>query len=122
MIHCGALLTACDEPMPSAAPDAGSAKDGSAVFPCMVTAPTACPDPVPHYPDVEPIIRQRCVVCHAENSERWPLTTYKHVADWYDTIRGDLLSCTMPPPAAAIPITPEERLAILTWIRCGYLK
>jgi uncharacterized membrane protein len=83
-------------------------------------APTTCPTPVPHYPDVQPIFQQRCVVCHSDHSARWPLTTYKDVSDWYDTIRDDVLSCTMPPPDSGVLITNEERLAILTWLRCGF--
>lgn len=122
MLCCGALVTACDDSQMNAAQDAGSATDAAAPFSCMVTPPTTCPDPMPRYADVQPIIQQRCVVCHSGLTERWPLTMYQDLADWYDTIRDDVLSCTMPPPEAAIPITTQERLAILTWIKCGYQK
>lgn len=94
--------------------------DAAPVIPCEVTAPTACPTPAPHYPDVEPIFQQRCVVCHSDHSDRWPLTTFNHVADWADQIHDDMLTCAMPPPQAMIPITTAERIAILTWIRCGF--
>ncbi|HRI50119.1 MAG TPA: hypothetical protein PLW65_08050 [Pseudomonadota bacterium] len=122
MLGCGILVTACDDSQSSAVQDAGSPADASAAPACMVTAPTVCPAPMPHYADVQPILQQRCVVCHSGLTERWPLTMYQDVADWYDTIRDDLLHCTMPPPEAAIPMTNQERLAILTWIQCGYPK
>ncbi len=109
------------DPPPGPAPsDAGAQADAAPVIPCTVTAPTACPDPAPRYPDVEPIFQQRCVVCHSDHSARWPLTTFNHVADWADQIHDDMLTCAMPPPQAGIPITTEERIAILTWIRCGF--
>ena len=103
----------------------GSASDaGNSVDPltCSVSAPTRCPSPAPRYPDIAPIIMERCVPCHAGvPNGPWPLTEYQHVADWQDTIRSNLLDCTMPPPEASIPMTNGERLAILDWIRCGFL-
>jgi len=88
---------------------------------CNVTAPTSCPDPAPRYAeDVEPIIQERCVICHlGARGGPWALVSYQHVADWADLIRGAMLSCTMPPPDAGVPITVEEREVILTWLRCG---
>ncbi len=109
----GTLLMAC--------PNAEMTMDAVGTS-CGVTAATACPTPAPRYADVQPIIEQRCVVCHSGNTPQWPLTTYKNVADWYDEVRFFVESCAMPPPAANIPITPEERNAILTWIRCGHLN
>jgi hypothetical protein len=50
----------------------------------------------------------------------WPLTAYNHVADWQDVIRADMLTCAMPPPDAGVPMGSDERVAILTWIRCGF--
>jgi hypothetical protein len=87
-----------------------------------VPAPTACPEPAPRYADVAPIFQQRCVICHSGWEGPWPLNDYGHVADWQDSIRTNLLDCSMPPPDAGIPITVEERVAILTWIRCGLPK
>jgi hypothetical protein len=88
--------------------------------PCGVMAPTSCPDPPPRYADVTPIFQQRCILCHnGTNDGPWALTDYEHIADWQDIIRADLLDCTMPPADAGVPITREERLAILVWIRCG---
>lgn len=89
---------------------------------CSVVAPTMCPTPVPHYADVSPIFQARCVgPCHngATLTGPWPLVGYEHVSDWQDGIRDQLINCTMPPTDAGVPITTEEREAILVWIRCG---
>ncbi|HEX8699654.1 MAG TPA: hypothetical protein VF815_12500 [Myxococcaceae bacterium] len=99
-------------------PDAGPGNDQP--YTCPVPAPTSCPDPAPRYADVEPIFERRCIVCHAgEPGGPWSLKGYGHVADWQDTIRPHVRECTMPPEDAGISMTLEERLAILTWIRCG---
>jgi len=42
------------------------------------------------------------------------------VADWADVILPDLIDCTMPPADGGVSLAPEDRLAILTWIRCGF--
>jgi len=87
---------------------------------CDVQAPTECPTPAPTYATVAPIFAERCVTCHAGNwNGPWPLNAYRHVADWKDDIRTQLLACTMPPIEARVPMTRAERLTILTWIRCG---
>src|SRR4051812_40856328 len=95
--------------------------DASAVL-CSVEAPTACPDPSPHYADIAPIINQRCAEpCHSGVPEGpWPLTDYPHVADWADVVRTDLILCLMPPADGGVSMSDDERLAILTWIRCGF--
>ena len=87
-------------------------------------APTECPDPPPHYPDVAPIFAARCAECHYGAVDGpWPLLDYDHVASWQDTIRDDMLDCSMPPPDLTTAEMPDdERLAILTWIRCGFLE
>ena len=88
---------------------------------CTVEAPTACPDPAPHYPDIQPIIQRTCVPCHnGMVGGPWPLLQYSHVADWQDVIRAFVLDCSMPPPDAGVPMSDEERTAILTWILCGF--
>jgi hypothetical protein len=98
--------------------------DGSPIpSSCGVMAPTSCPDPPPRYADVTPIFQQRCILCHnGTNDGPWALTDYEHIADWQEIIRADLLDCTMPPADAGVPITREERLAILVWIRCALPK
>jgi hypothetical protein len=101
--------------------DAGAPGDAAVLpFVCNVPAPTACPTPPPRYPEIASIIKQRCASCHSPLwTGPWPLDSYGHVADWQDTIQANLLDCTMPPPEAGVPITVEERVSILTWIRCG---
>jgi hypothetical protein len=90
---------------------------------CTVQPPTVCPDPPPHYPDVQPIFERACVPCHQGlPGGNWPLLQYSHVADWQDVIRAHMIACTMPPPDAGVPMSDEERVAILTWILCGYLE
>jgi uncharacterized membrane protein len=89
-------------------------------FVCNVTAPTECPDPMPRYADVEPIIARRCVTCHSDTSTGpWPLTTYQDVVDWWDVIRGEVLRCSMPPPDSGQSLTSGESQLILEWIRCN---
>ncbi len=100
--------------------DAGTSPDAATSVACDVKAPTSCPSPAPRYADVQPIFQSRCVGCHNGTTQQWPLTSYQDVADWYDSVRDYVLTCAMPPPAANIPMTTEERTAILTWIRCGY--
>lgn len=121
------LLMACGSSPPTATDDdAGTLlPDGGRIdeptqYTCPIPAPTACPTPAPRYADVAPIFERRCVVCHAgAPGGPWSLANYGHVADWQDTIRPNVRDCTMPPSDAGIPISREERTAILTWIRCG---
>jgi len=100
--------------------DAANTPGAEAGTSCSVMAPTLCPDPPVRYADVEPIFQSRCVSCHADNVDGpWPLTTYQDIADWQDLVRADLLDCSMPPADAGVPMTHDEQLAILTWIRCA---
>jgi len=99
-------------------PDGGTGDEQPSA--CSVPAPTSCPDPAPRYVDVAPIFERRCVTCHVgAPGGPWSLADYGHVADWQDTIRVELRDCSMPPSDAGVPMTIEERVAILTWIRCG---
>jgi uncharacterized membrane protein len=118
LVCCWALLGGCEKSSQNGPGDSGSPMDLAAS--CTVTAPTTCPFPVPRYADVQPIFQQRCVTCHSGQTERWPLTMYQHVADWYDVVRDQVLTCMMPPPDSGIPMTNQERVAILAWIRCGF--
>jgi uncharacterized membrane protein len=87
---------------------------------CVSDAPTLCPATAPRYADVAPIIRARCATCHSGAADGpWPLDSYGHIADWQNEIRSELLRCTMPPLDASVALLPEERLTILTWLRCG---
>lgn len=87
---------------------------------CDATAPTSCPDPMPRWPDVQPIFAVRCAVCHGEVLGLWPLDEYSHVVDWNVEIRGMVLDCTMPPVDSDVTMTLEERQLILEWLRCGF--
>lgn len=119
VLLCGWLLLAgCDAAVTRG--DGGQPPDGGPAA-CAVVAPTACPaQGGPRYPDVQPTLQRRCVICHSGQTGLWPLTTYQQVTDWYDAVRDDVAGCSMPPPDAGVPMTDEERLLILTWIRCGF--
>jgi hypothetical protein len=106
------LLVACGDDGPQAR---------VAPVTCAATAPTSCPDPPPRYADVAPVVAKRCVPCHfgLENGP-WPLVTYGEIVDWADVIRGDLLSCSMPPPDGGVTLEEPERQVILAWLRCGH--
>jgi len=95
---------------------------------CVDTPPTACPTPPVTWSKVEPIFAARCgSLCHNGTTPNpnipgdtlWGLKDYDHVKDWYDTIRDTINACQMPPPDAGVPMTVEERMAILEFIRCG---
>jgi hypothetical protein len=93
---------------------------GSPPLACEVTAPTSCPAPAPVYADVAAIIELRCEGCHSPRwTGPWPLDTYDHVAAWQDTLRAAMLDCSMPPADAGIAMPSEERMVILSWLRCG---
>jgi uncharacterized membrane protein len=110
----------------SSATDQTPRPDGGTTIECKPTAPTSCPTPPLHYPDVQPIIELRCVHCHYEGARepdgtaRWPLTAYEHVTAWFDIIPGQILTCQMPPSDAGIPMTNDERNKILAWLHCGF--
>jgi hypothetical protein len=125
----------------SGMPDGGSGgagpTDGAVIdtgyVGCVDGGPTACPTPPVTYAKVEPIFQARCVnVCHNDMTldpndptmmaKIWGFTDYEHVVAWQDTIRADMISCAMPPPDAGVPLTVEERWAILEFIRCGLPK
>jgi hypothetical protein len=115
----GLLALACA----AAAAACGGGDDRPAARPltCSVTAPTSCPDPAPRYADIAPIVSRRCVACHwGAIDGPWPLLTYTSIVDWEDLVRGSLLDCSMPPLDSGVVMADEERVAILTWLRCGH--
>ena len=123
LLAAGLCFVACERSPPIDPNDGGATTQDAEPLVCTVKAPTACPDPPPHYPDVQPIIERTCVPCHQGlPGGNWPLLQYSHVADWQDVIRAFVVSCMMPPPDAGVPMSDEEREAILTWILCGYLE
>lgn len=98
-----------------------SGEDPPRPFVCSVTAPTECVEPAPQYSDVAPIIARRCTSCHSGMVDGpWPLTSYEHLAGWWDVIRDELRTCAMPPPDSASVMTNDERAELLMWLRCGY--
>lgn len=105
---------------PNETPGNGGTSQAERDASCDVPAPTECPDPPPLYSDVEPIMERSCNSCH--NPEvldgPWPLNDYPHVLAWSDALRDELLNCLMPPKEAP-PLTPEDRLTMMEWIRCG---
>lgn len=103
----------------SEVPDA-NARDAVDAAVCVSDAPTACPATAPRYADVAPIFRARCATCHGGTvGGPWPLDSYGHIADWQNEVRSELLRCSMPPLDASVALLPEERITILTWLRCG---
>ncbi|MEO6603240.1 MAG: hypothetical protein ABIQ16_25370 [Polyangiaceae bacterium] len=111
------LIAACGGDSPS------SKGEHSPIAECMVEAPTSCPDPATTYADVVDIFTSKCVSCHyGAAGGPWPLTNYDDVADWKDTVRDDVLDCSMPPPDSGVTLSSGERSAILTWVRCGALE
>jgi hypothetical protein len=111
--------------------DAGGGGTGGGIVGCLTEAPVACPDPPVRYGDVQATFQGRCVgVCHngttpdpnKNNEPIWGFTDYEHVVSWQDTIRAEVLRCSMPPADAGVPMTVEERRAILEFLRCGLPK
>lgn len=106
----------CPAPEPSPE-DAGT---DAGVFVCDVVPPTTCPTPAITFTDITPILQERCITCHngAVNGP-WPLRTYEEVSDWQDTVRSEVANCTMPPTDAGLFISNEDRVTLLSFIRCG---
>jgi hypothetical protein len=76
------------------------------------------------YSDVKPIFDGTCTSagCHTGIGDApWSLKDYQDVADWQELVRADILDCSMPPPESNLRITNEDRMKILTWVRCGAL-
>jgi hypothetical protein len=113
-----------DAAVDSGEPDASKPSTGGLLEGCPLTPPTACPEPTPHYADVEPIFEAHCWHCHDGQHGLWSLMGYQHVADWFGEIRTNMIGCTMPPPGDRTEpaITATERMRILEWIRCDLPK
>ena len=111
-----------------AAMDAGDGKPPGTVG-CLTpdTTPTSCPTPRVTFDHVKPIFQAQCVgPCHngvtpdpnIPGATLWPLIEQQHIEDWQDTIRALMADCSMPPPDAGVPMTIEERRAIIEFTRC----
>ena len=90
-----------------------------------------CPSPATTYAKVQPIFQARCVnVCHNDmtpdpnnnNMPIWGFKDYDHVVTWQDTIRDSMYGCSMPPAGSGVPLTIEERRAIIEFISCKLPK
>ena len=89
--------------------------------------PTTCPTPAVTFANVQGIFQAKCVsVCHngvtpdptRPGETLWPLIERQHILDWHDTVRATMAECLMPPPDSGVPLTIEERRAIIEFIRC----
>jgi hypothetical protein len=89
---------------------------------CAHDVPSAadCPTAVPSFDrDVEPILAERCKLCHApgEVAERILFDTYREAFSWYRLMYPQVLACEMPPSCAGL--MPEvERQVLLKWFVC----
>lgn len=95
---------------------AGAPGDGDS---CDVMPPQRCENDT-RWGDIEPIIQERCVGCHAGvPGGPWSLVSYSHASAWPTEIREVMLDCAMPPPDAGVEMPTSERQALLDWVRCG---
>jgi uncharacterized membrane protein len=71
---------------------------------------------------VNGIIQTRCSVCHVPGGAEpnRPYQTYAQIAvpDTRRAILTQVYACRMP-PAGALPLTTDERQALLAWLVCG---
>jgi hypothetical protein len=93
--------------------------------PAVVDCPdssTACPATPPDYlRDVQPLIDEYCLSCHAVGGiagPRYVYTTYEGVWQHRADISVQLLSCRMPQADAGAQPTPAERQTIISWVAC----
>ena len=87
---------------------------------CPDDFPRECPTPIPSYKAViAPILVTSCTACHspsgtAGHSE----TTYADVYAQRESILYWVNGCAMP-PSTYRPLTTEQRVALLGWLKCG---
>jgi hypothetical protein len=135
-----AAAVSCGDDSPSGNPDGGGGTGGSGgamdasdgptgTVGCLtpMTTPTTCPSPPVTFANVQPFFQARCVnVCHngvtpdpnIPGATIWPLMERAHILEWCDGIRALVADCSMPPPDAGVPMTIEERKAIVEFMRC----
>jgi hypothetical protein len=109
----------------SGAMDAGDSGSGTVGCLKMEEIPLTCPTPPVTFDNVKSIFQTRCSgVCHngatldGNGIPIWALTDRQHILDWHDTVRSTIGDCQMPPPDAGVPVTIEERKAIIQFVRC----
>jgi hypothetical protein len=107
--------------------DAGDEKPGTVGCIPPEEVPVACPTPPVTFANVESTFQARCVsACHngvtpdpnIPGGTLWPLVEREHILQWEDAVRAFMADCSMPPPDAGIPMTIEERKAIIEFLRC----
>lgn len=117
------LVAACGSGGEAAVGDAGGDDADPTAFACPVPPPTSCPTPAVRYADIAPTVQEHCVPCHMGAGDGpWPLTDYSHLADWQDLIQGVMMDCSMPPIEEPYALPARDRVAILTWVLCGFLE
>ncbi len=106
-------LAACPGEDPAGGGDAGCPND----LPPM----SVCSSPIPSYTtDIAPILQKHCLMCHSPGgvSAAWDLTTYPNVHTLEGQVLSQVYSCRMPYPDGGLPLSPEERKELLTWLVC----
>ena len=111
----------------SGATDASDGKAGTVGCLAPEEVPVACPTPKVTFANVQEIFQARCVsACHngvtpdptMPGRTLWPLIDQGHIEDWQDEIRAMMADCSMPPRDAGVPMTIEDRRAIIEFVRC----
>jgi hypothetical protein len=111
----------------SGAMDAGDGKSGTVGCLAPEEVPVACPTPKVTFANVQSIFQSRCVsACHngvtpdplRPGETLWPMIDPMHILDWEDSVRAWVGDCSMPPQDAGIPMTIEERRAVIQFTRC----
>ena len=78
--------------------------------------------------DVAPILRAKCLQCHAQEGGPAPMRTFKEASGWSAMIRETIRTGRMPPAAADIhvgelkdnpAVTPEEARTLIQWAEKG---
>jgi hypothetical protein len=107
--------------------DASDGKAGTVGCISPEEVPVACPTAPVTFANVQPIFQARCVsACHNgvtpdpnfPGMTLWPLVERTHILEWHDSVRAMMADCSMPPSDAGVPMTIEERKAIIEFIRC----
>jgi hypothetical protein len=70
---------------------------------------------------VHAIIQTHCAVCHSptgSNPTR-ELVTYQQISAQQGPMLTQSYACRMPPADAGVPLSLDERVALLGWLVCG---